>query len=307
MEIPAYNNPRVETPMNETVPTVCGYRVRSAPPALFRFGSLLNRLKLRGGYRLEALASRGCIIEYDLGDGFHLTVPIFREDNRFGRDDTLSYEARLLDVMRSAAGSMRDATLIDCGADIGMISVQLKRLIPTIGHIVAFEPNAEVLPFLNRNLSMLPCPTLMLGHAVGNINGSGRLVRPAADHSDHARFLTPDPKGSIRVITIDSLGLTGDIIMKVDVEGAECAVLEGALETIRQAPRCVISLEANPVVAERTGRDPSEPLRLLASIRPFRFVVTCDADVWELPSLDQSIFQPGTGKKVLNIVASAVV
>ena len=183
--------------MNETVPTVCGYRGRSAPPALFRFGALLKRWKLRGGNPLQALASRGCIIEYDLGDGFHLTVPIYREDNRFGRDDTLCYEARLLDAMSSAAGSMRDATLIDCGADIGMISVQLNRLIPAIGHVVAFEPNAEVLPFLSRNLSMLPCPTLMLGHAVGNINGAGRLVRPAADRSDHARFLVPDPNSDL--------------------------------------------------------------------------------------------------------------
>jgi FkbM family methyltransferase len=291
--------------MDEAHPTVCGYRVRSIPPPLFRFAALLNRWKLRGGYRLAAWASRGCVVEYDLGDGFHVTVPIYREDNRFGREEILCYEARLLRAMSSNAASMQNATLIDCGADIGMMSVLLRCRIPAIERVVAFEPNVEVLPYLSCNLSMLPCATLMLGHAVGNINGTGSLVRPACDHSDHARFLASDPKGNIRVITIDSLGLTGDIVMKIDVEGGEYAVLEGALETIRQAPRCVISLEAHPAVVERTGRNPSELLGLLDSIRPFRFVVAGAASCWELSSLDQPLFPPGAQKQVLNLVASA--
>ncbi len=293
--------------MNETLPTVCGYRIRATPPLLFRFAALLNRWKLRGGIRLGTLASRGCVVEYDLGEGFHLTVPLYREDNRLTRDQILSYEAQLLGCMSNAASPMRDATLIDCGADIGMVSTMLRRQIPAIGRIVAFEPNAEVLPFLNRNLSMLPCPTLMIGHAVGKINGAGRMVRPATDPSDHARYLALDPKGGIRVITIDSLGLTGDIILKIDVEGGEYSVIEGAVETIRQAPHCVISLEAHPAVAERTGRNPSEPLRLLNSIRPFRFVVAGGADRWELTSLDQPLFPSGAPREVLNVVASAVV
>jgi len=257
--------------------------------------------------RLGALACRGCVVQFDLGDGFHLTVPLYREDNRFSRDKILCYETQMLSAIRNAARSMRDATLIDCGADIGIISVMLRRQIPAIGRIVAFEPNAEVIPFLSRNLSMLPCPTMMIGHAVGNIDGAGRLVRPNVDQSDHARFLALDPEGSIRVITIDSLGLAGNIILKIDVEGGEYAVIEGAAETIRQAPHCVISLEAHPTVAERTGRDPLEPLRLLNSIRPFRFVVAGDAAHWELTSLDQPIFPPGATREVLNVVASSVV
>lgn len=291
--------------MKKNVPEVCGYPVRSTPPPLYRLAGVLNRWKLRGGYRLGRLASRGCVVEYDLGKGFHLTVPLYREDNRLGRDEILSYEAQLLGCMSGAASSMRDATLIDCGADIGMMSIMLRREIPAIGHVVAFEPNAEVLPFLSRNLSMLPCPSLMIGHAVGNANGAGRLVRPSVDPSDHARFLVPDPDGGIRVITIDSLGLTGDIMLKIDVEGGEYAVIEGAVETICQAPHCVISLEAHPAVAERTGRDPAEPLRLLHSIRPFRFVVAGASEHWELTSLDQPLFPPGSPGEVLNVVASA--
>ncbi len=291
--------------MKKNVPEVCGYRVLSTPPALYRFAEALNRWKLRGGCRLGRWASRGCVVEYDLGDGFHLTVPLYREDNRLGRDEILSYESQLLGCMRDAASSMRDATLIDCGADIGMVSTMLRRQIPAIGRVVAFEPNAEVLPFLSRNLSMLPCPSLMIGHAVGKINGSGRLVRPDVNPSDHARFLVSDPEGSIRIVTIDSLGLTGNIILKIDVEGGEYAVLEGAVATIRQAPHCVISLEAHPAVAERTGRDPAEPLRLLNSIRPFRFVVAGRSAHWELASLDQPLFPAGSPREVLNVVASA--
>jgi len=172
---------------------------------------------------------------------------------------------------------------------------------------VAFEPNVDVLPFLSRNLSMLPCPSLLLGHAVGNCVGAGSLVRPATDPSDHARFFVPDPAGSIRVITIDSLGLTGNMVMKIDVEGGEFAVIEGAVKTIRQAPHCVVSLEAHSGVAQRTGRDPIEYLRLLNSIRQFRFVVTSCTASWELTSLDQPIFLPSSALEILNVIASAVV
>jgi FkbM family methyltransferase len=291
--------------MQETFPSICGYRVRSAPPPLFPFAALLRRLKIRGGDHLRALASRGCVVEYDLGDEFHLTVPLYRPDNNYNLHEILSYEAQLLTAMSDASRFMQDATLIDCGADIGMVSVLLRRRIPGIGRIVAFEPNAEVLPFLSRNLSMLPCSALMLGHAVANFNGAGRLVSPAADRSDHARFLDPDTLGGIRVIAIDSLGLTGNIVMKIDVEGGEYGVIEGARETILQAPRCVISLEANSAVAERTGHDPFEPLRLLNSIRPFRFVVASSSERWDLSSFNEPLFQPGARKKVLNIVASA--
>jgi FkbM family methyltransferase len=291
--------------MKKNVSEVCGYRIRSTPPPLYRLAEALNRWKLRGGCRLGRWASRGCVVEYDLGDGLHLTVPLYREDNRLGREEILSYEAQLLGCMRDAASPMRDATLIDCGADIGMMSIMLRRQIPAIGHVVAFEPNAEVLPYLSRNLSMLTCPSLMIGHAVGKINGAGRLVRSDVDPSDHARYLVPDSEGSIRVITIDSLGLTGDLILKIDVEGGEYAVLEGAIAAIRQAPRCVISLEAHPAVAERTGRDPLEPLRLLNSIRPFRFMVAGRSAHWELASLDQPLFPPGSPTEVLNVVASA--
>ncbi len=293
--------------MKKNAPEVCGYPVLSTPPPLYRLAGALNRWKLRGGCRLGRWASRSRVVEYDLGDGFHLTVPLYREDNRIGRDEILSYEAQLLGCMSSAASPMQDATLIDCGADIGMVSMMLRRQIPAIRRVVAFEPNAEVLPFLSRNLSMLPCPSLMIGHAVGKINGSGRLVRPDVDPSDHARFLVHDPDGGIRIITIDSLGLIGDIILKIDVEGGEYEVIEGAVGTIRQAPHCVISLEAHPAVAERTGRDPLEPLRLLNSIRPFLFMVAGRSAHWELPSLDQPLFPLGSPREVLNIVASAKV
>ncbi|MGD0348226.1 MAG: FkbM family methyltransferase [Terracidiphilus sp.] len=292
--------------MLDSASTTCGYNLRTTAPPLFRLAKYLTRRKVRGGFRLQAFASRGCVVQYDLGNGFHLTVPIYREDNRIDREEILGYEAQLVKELSAAAGSMQDITLIDCGADIGLISVTLRRAIPAIGHVVAFEPNAEVLPFLSRNLSMLPCPALMIGHAVGNIEGAGRLERPPSDDSDHARYLVPDPKGSIRVITIDSLGIMGDILLKIDVEGAEHTVIEGAVETIRQAPRCVVSLEAHPEVAARTGIDPLTNLRRLQAIRPFRFVVAGGTATREIHSLDEPLFPPGAPKEILNVVAASI-
>jgi FkbM family methyltransferase len=240
---------------------------------------------------MDLLTARGVldvVVEYPLGK-FVFGVPLWR--NPLLLSDLLQYESSLINMFCSRISSMKDAILFDCGADIGIFSCTVCARSQAISSVIAFEPNSDAFPYLEKNLAALPVRAQAVGRAVANFVGSGKLEFPDYDRDHTARFLAPGD-GPVSVTTIDSI--------KIDVEGGEIDVLRGASETIRSAGACVIAIEAHPQVAERTGRDPVECLRFLESIRPFRFSV---AETEENLGTDRPVLKPGQ-TKVHNIVCT---
>jgi len=119
----------------------------------------------------------------------------------------------------------------------------------------------------------MPIRSRVVAKAVSSSEGRGRLESPPYDPAaDVARLMPGD--GPIEVTTVDGCGVRGgDVAIKIDVEGGELEVLHGAKETIDAARACAVVIEAHPLVAARTGRDPVECLQFLESIRPFSFLV----------------------------------
>jgi FkbM family methyltransferase len=255
---------------------------------LYKRLGLLDRLMV---YRLDAIHT--------------VAVPTYRDDNCWDRWDVLHYEERFLGMFCEAINRMAEGsgtvTLCDCGADIGLVSVKTAIACPAVSSIVAFEPNSKVIPVLAENLAALPLRTLLRETAVGNFDGRAALARPDYDASDHACFIRPDEAGDVSVSRIDRhVSGCGNLALKIDVEGGELEVLEGARDSIARAANCVISIEAHPLVAGRTGRDPVECLRFLQEIRPFRFTVAESHVVLEL---DRPVIAPGQ-TEIWNIVAT---
>ncbi len=245
------------------------------------------RRRIRGGHKLlgaaRVLGLLDCLVEYPVGKGVSLGVPLWRGDNDWDEQDIDDYEAGLFQFL---AGAVRKwdggLTLIDCGADIGIFSAKLLALCPDIQKVIAFEPNAEVFPILRENLSRLPIPAEARAEAVGDSSGRARLERPEYDPSDHARFAVPDVLGDVPILRIDDLDLpmSGGLVLKVDVEGGELGVLTGARRTLERADRFAVTLEAHPEVTNRTCVDPLELVRFLQGLRP------CQAYVSERPEIE---------------------
>lgn len=113
---------------------------------------------------------------------------------------------------RFAAGRV----LIDCGANIGYWSARAKEL----GFVdaIAIEADANLIPILERNYH-----GRVIHAAVHSKSGETMYLSgegPAAHLAEHG---TP-----VRTLALDDLGVPQPTLIKLDVEGAEIAAIEGA-------------------------------------------------------------------------------
>jgi FkbM family methyltransferase len=272
-------------------------------PLLLRLAKTMTRWRIRGGNRLVGIFGQlgmlNVVAQYQLGRAVRFSVPLYRADTCWDKQDLEGYERRLIQSFCRLLQPLFDAVLFDCGADIGTFSALVCSQTSRVTRVIAFEPNPDVARFLKHNLSQLQIPSKAISKAVGCFKGTGRLEVPAYDSSDHARFLVPG-EGPLEVVTIDSFDVRGgDVAIKIDVEGGELDVLRGAAETIASARKCVITVEANPRVAMRTKRDPVECLRFLQSLRPFGFLI---AETEESPVLSFPVIKDGE-KATRNVIA----
>jgi len=133
---------------------------------------------------------------------------------------------------------------LDVGANLGLFSYFLSRLSPKV---IAFEPNPNPLRTLrqvaDRNVEIVPI-------AIGNSDGPVTLTIPRnrKGWSSNGAGLGKTPTGGrpveIMCRRIDSLKLDPVGFIKIDVEGHELAVLEGARETlIRDKPAIFLETE----------------------------------------------------------------
>lgn len=271
----------------------------SGAPFLLRVARKMSRSHIRGAGALTRLLQRlgmlNVIAQYELNH-FKFDVPLHLIPWDF--TDVTAYEARFVGEFSRALAPLERATFFDCGADIGTFSALLCSRTDRIGRIVAFEPNVTACEFLKANLSHLGLPFEVIPGAVSSFEGCGRLERPDSDPSEHARFLVRG-EGPIQATTIDNMTVqSGDVAIKLDIEGGELDALQGAMKTIAGARNCVVGLEASPAVRDRTGRDPAECLRFLESVRPFEFVV---AETGERPKTSMPILRSGQ-TQIWNVV-----
>jgi FkbM family methyltransferase len=153
----------------------------------------------------------------------------------FERDETALIGARL-----DCAGP--DAVMLDVGANLGWHSLNAARR-PGVARIYAFEPAASTRGFLERNVRRNPAGRKIEVVPVALADRSGTATFSfCAD--DAYSSLAPDDRRPVaceypvRVLRLDdwvaAAGLTRIDFVKLDVEGAEPAVIAGAAVTLRR-------------------------------------------------------------------------
>ena len=137
---------------------------------------------------------------------------------------------------------------IDCGANIGVHSVEWGRAMYGWGEVLAFEAQERVFYALAGNVTINNCLNVSVRHCAVGANCS-QIEIPEPD------YLTPGSFGSLELkrtmgsefigqkidyqktrpvtqISIDSLALKRLDLIKIDVEGMEQEVVEGSTKSI---------------------------------------------------------------------------
>jgi len=126
--------------------------------------------------------------------------------------------------------------VVEAGANFGAHTVAMAQMVGGTGCIFAFEPQRLVYQVMVANIAMNSLDNVITVQAgLGSETGVVKVPilnpsRPLNFGSFHiGQFDTGE---DVPIQTIDSLGLNRCRLIKVDVEGMECQVLEGARNTI---------------------------------------------------------------------------
>ena len=131
-----------------------------------------------------------------------------------------------------------DMVVVDAGANIGVHTLEFARLVGARGWVYAFEPQRIVFQALCANLAINQI-TNVSARQNGLSDTPGVLIAPEIDPAQRHNFggvaLGHGGDGEeVRVTRLDDIEFERLDFIKIDVEGMEARVLQGASKTINQ-------------------------------------------------------------------------
>ena len=166
-----------------------------------------------------------------------------------------------MELLRARRANYREPVVaIDCGANIGVYTVEWARLMRGWGSVYAYEPQEKIYYALAGNVALNNCFNVtarlaaigahcgklavpQVDYCVPSSFGSLELVEADANEYIGQNIDYSRPAQDVELLTIDSLQLARIDLLKIDVEGMELEVLEGARESIlRSRPEILVEV-----------------------------------------------------------------
>ena len=226
-----------------------------------------QRVPLRGPARLlfRSYAKTPCLpgvsvrrLTSKLGDDFDVDLASFLEWQlwAFG-----SYEEHFAELFRCLVGP--GDRCIDVGANVGVHTIRLAKLVGAQGEVIGIEPNEEAALRAVSNLALNRVTNARVMHAAATDQADGyvELYLPGGGDTNRARasllpheYLTGSV-AKVAAVSIDDISAGPVHLIKIDVEGYEGAVVSGAAATI---DRCspVIVFEYAPQLLRSSSQSP---------------------------------------------------
>lgn len=163
----------------------------------------------------------------------------YKHDFAFYHNDTIigqsimhygEYTETELDVLRMFLDK-RESVVYDIGANIGYHTVGFAHYAKEVH---SFEPNDKNYALLEKNTNGIQ--NVKLYHvACSDVVGDAFITDFDIDgHGNYGECMMSDSGQPCKTIRIDDLALPTPTLIKIDVEGHELRVFEGAKQTIRQ-------------------------------------------------------------------------
>ena len=177
--------------------------------------------------------------------------------------------------------------VLDIGANIGYFSLLFAKWVGATGAVHAFEPFPETVLRFKRNLELNPrLKSIVRIHELAISDSVGSLSMAVPDQGNSGcNYLRTDGSQTIKVTTLDAFvqqeRLSNIDLIKIDVEGSEVALLEGARETIERF-RPVLMIEVNPSTLQRFSKTSADLIELLGK---HRYRMSCATRIGTLKPL----------------------
>jgi FkbM family methyltransferase len=183
-------------------------------------------------FGVKGLLRRAALALPGTGNEFKATIPGSSRDVliRLGTTDVAAFEHVFVGNEYGFSLSQPPSIIVDAGANVGMSAVYFAQRYPS-ATIIAVELDPDNFAILKKNADLFPAikPVHaalwnhdgLVGRQDGGAGGWGMRVTDAAETHD-----------GIRSMTLPTLMKEHDIqhidLLKIDVEGAECEILEHA-------------------------------------------------------------------------------
>ena len=261
-------------------------QVTARQPLLARLLRWYLRTQLRGRTRLTAIVTRHLRTLWSVPIRIQDCPPLF-VDLRSGHAQYLLQgepwthaprEQPEQEAMRRVVAPGDVA--LDIGANMGIHTVLLARLVGPRGRLFAFEPNSALLPTLRRTVAGLPNASLYTC-ALSDEPVRSAFFIPADDTKASLADWTDEAidgvarEDSCERRRLDDMVGEGTIaqpdFIKCDVEGAELLVFRGAREVLDRRDAPIVLFEVNAYTCQGFGFGTSDAKDFLANLPTARY------------------------------------
>lgn len=163
-------------------------------------------------------------------------------------------------------------SVIDIGANIGLYSVIIDKLIQSQGEIFAFEPSKEIFNLLKNNLKLNKCNQVKpFPIALGEADNQTLNLVLEKGYGDGFRYINNKLQVNnqeiketeeVQMMTLDTFmekqNKTKIDFIKIDVEGYECQVLKGAEQILSVNKNTIVLYENSEIGLKRAGHSQAE-------------------------------------------------
>lgn len=188
---------------------------------------------------------------------------------------TYSVNSAEKETLEQLTGLLKPGDVVyDVGANVGLYSTVVGRLVGNQGRVVAFEPDARSYRRLQENLALNGLTNVLtFCKALGEESSSARLYTFANDpwRSSLVKPQTDEmlSEESVEVVAGDQFrrdkNLPVPVVAKIDVEGSEYAVIGGLRQTLADPACLLVCCEIHPRLLPG-GLQPRDIIELLRSL-----------------------------------------
>lgn len=189
------------------------------------------------------------------------------------------YLEETMPFLRLISEQSGPVAFLDLGADVGIMSKLAESECNNVSLILAIEPNPASFKILEKNLGQIEISNVGINKAISNYIGRAEFNFSNELSSDHEGYMTARNQGNTEVSTLDKifdkyqLHQFECITIKIDVEGQEKCLAQGAHQLLSSTESCILLLEIHPEVMHREHQTPECLFEEFEKHRSFKWLL----------------------------------